>query len=236
MKELRRTFSFLNNTWKKEYYKILWIVVLVDCIEILAKAQIYYAKKRQYITCCLHDNHIIILLVAVLVMGFLYGSREFDGYMKIAAKRKAYLKGAFIYSGFLSLVSLAFNRMITFIFSMLVIYILGIPVTVFSTIDLFKEWVIYLWGMHFGLLIGATYYRMHKRSFWIMSGLAGYVLLRIPMGGYFLGVNMDEVQGSLWKIVENFGVIGLLLVSFFMLGSALLLRKAPIKTYAHDRL
>lgn len=236
MKRLKRIFSFLNGTCKKEYYKVLGVVVIADCIEIFTKAQLYYYKKREYVTCCLHDNHIIVLLLAVLGLGFLYGSREFDGYIKIAAKRKEYLAGVLIYSGLLSLGSLALNRVITFILSVLAIYILGIPVEIFSAVDIVKEWVIYLWGMNLGVFMGAVFYRMQKRSFWIMSFMAGYVLLRIAMGGYFLGMNMEEVQQGLWKIVESFEGIGLLLVSVFMLGSVLLLRKAPIKTYAHDRL
>ncbi|WP_070000534.1 hypothetical protein [Cellulosilyticum sp. I15G10I2] len=236
MKELKRTLSFLNDTCKKEYYKVLWIVVIVDCIEILAKAQIYYSKKREYITCCLHDNHIIVLLLAVLGMGVLYSSREFDGYMKVAAKRKEYLRGFLIYSGLLSLGILVLNRVITLILSALVIYILGIPVEFFSSVDFAKEWVIYLWGMNLGFFIGAVFYRMRKRTFWVMSFMAGYVLVRIAMGGYFLGMNMEEVHQGIWKIVEHFKGIGLLFVSVFMLGSVLLLRKAPIKTYAHDML
>ena len=236
MQRLNRIFSFLNDTCKKEYYKILWIIVIADCIEIFIKAQIYYSKKREYVICCLHDNHIIVVLFAILGLGFLYGSREFDGYIKIAAKRKEYLRGVLIYSGLLSLGSVALNRIITLIFSALAINILRIPVAIFSSIDILKEWVIYLCGMNLGFFIGAIFYRMQKRTFWVMSFMIGYVLLRIAMGGYFLGMNMEEVQQSIWKIGEHFGGIGLLLVSVFMLGSVLLLRKAPIKTYAHDGL
>ena len=236
MKELIRTFSFLNNTCKKGYYKILWIVLIVDGIEIFTRAQIYYSKKREYITCCLHDNHIIVVLLAVLGMGILYGSREFDGYMKIAAKRKEYLTGVLIYSGGLSIGSLVLNRMITLILSVLTIYILGIPVQFFASVSFFKEWVIYLGAMYLGFFIGAVFYRMHQRTFWIMSFMIGYVLLRIALGGYFLGMNMEGAQQNIWKIAEHFEGIGLLLVLVFMLGGVLLLRRAPVKSYAHDML
>lgn len=236
MKELKRIFSFLNDTCKRECYKIFWIIALIDCVEVFIKAQIYYSKKREYVIGCLHDNHVIVFLIAVLIIGFLYGSREFDGYIKIAAKRKEYLRGVFIYSASFSLVLLVLNRIFTLMLSALVIYIVGIPMEFYSNVDLLKEWLIYLWGMHLGFLIGAIFYRMQKRTFWGMSFIVGYVLLRIALGGYFLGMDMEDMQQNIWNLAENFERIGFLLVLVFMSGSGFLLRKAPIKTYAHDML
>lgn len=225
MNEIKKTFFYLNQATKRAFLYVMIIAVIADAIELFIAVQLYYSRKHEVMRWCLHDNHIVILLVTLLIIGFLFGSRVFSGYIGMIAKRKTYLIGVLSYSVVLSLGCLGANRLITFIISYYIKLNVHSGGQYFMYIDALTEWIIYAGAVSLGLVAGALYYRFNKIVFVICLGIAIWNTVQshflIQFKDYFMEKQHLLLMGSL------------IIVLFFVL-SILLLRNAPTQSYAHD--
>lgn len=225
MNEIKKTFFYLNQATKRAFLYVMIIAVIADAIELFIAVQLYYSRKHEVMRWCLHDNHIVILLVTLLIIGFLFGSRVFSGYISMIAKRKTYLIGVLSYSVVLSLGCLGANRLITFIISYYIKLNVHSGGQYFMYIDALTEWIIYAGAVSLGLVAGALYYRFNKIVFVICLGIAIWNTVQshflIQFKDYFMEKQHLLLMGSL------------IIVLFFVL-SILLLRNAPTQSYAHD--
>ena len=225
MNDIKKTFFYLNQTSKRVFLYAMVIAIIADVMELFIAFQLYYSKKHTMMKWCLHDNHIIILVVALMILGFLYGSKAFSGYISIIARRKTYFIGVLSYSTLLSLSCLGINRLITFIITYYIELSIHSGQQYFISIDPTTEWILYTGAISLGLFIGAFYYRASK----IVSGI-----------GIGMGVWSTVQSNSLAQIyayvmeMKQFLLIGCLFIIFFFILSILLLRTAPTQSYAHD--
>lgn len=225
MNEIKKTFFYLNQATKRAFLYVMIIAVIADAIELFIAVQLYYSRKHEVMRWCLHDNHMVIVLVTLLIIGFLFGSRVFSGYISMIAKRKTYLIGVLSYSVVLSLGCLGANRLITFIISYYIKLNVHSGGQYFMYIDALTEWIIYAGAVSLGLVAGALYYRFNKIVFVICLGIAIWSTVQshflIQFKDYFMEKQHLLLMGSL------------IIILFFIL-SILLLRNAPTQSYAHD--
>ena len=225
MNEIKKTFFYLNQTTKRAFLYVMIIAVIADAIELFIAVQLYYSRKHEVMRWCLHDNHMAIVLVTLLIIGFLFGSRVFSGYISMIAKRNTYLIGVLSYSVILSLGCLGTNRLITFIISYYIKLNLHSGGQYFVSIDAVTEWMFYVGAISLGLVVGALYYRFNKIVFIICLGIAICSTIQsnflVQFKDYFMEKQHLLLMGSLFIIL------------FFVL-SILLLRTASIQSYAHD--
>lgn len=225
MNEIKKTFFYLNQTTKRAFLYVMIIAVIADAIELFIAVQLYYSRKHEVMRWCLHDNHMAIVLVTLLIIGFLFGSRVFSGYISMIAKRNTYLIGVLSYSVILSLGCLGTNRLITFIISYYIKLNLHSGGQYFVSIDAVTEWMFYVGAISLGLVVGALYYRFNKIVFIICLGIAIWSTIQsnflVQFKDYFMEKQHLLLMGSLFIIL------------FFVL-SILLLRTASIQSYAHD--
>ena len=225
MNEIKKTFFYLNQTTKKAFLYVMIIAVIIDVIELFIAVQLYYSRKHEVMRWCLHDNHMVIILITLLLIGFLFGSRVFSGYMSIIAKRKTYLMGVLSYSIIVSLGCLSVNRLITFIISYYIKLNVHSGGQYFMYIDPLTEWLLYLGAMSSGLVAGALYYRLNKIIFLICLGIAIWSTVQ----SHFLVQVKDYFMEK-----QNLLLMGSLIIILFLVLSILLLKTAPTQSYAHD--
>lgn len=234
MKEWKQTLKFLHHTLKKVSYTVLGIAVLVDLIELFIKMQLQQANKSSQIIFCLYDNHLVLNIGLIAVIGWLSGNQVFTGYMEIMAKRKAYLTGVMGYGVMVSLIGAVLNRIVDCVVGFVAIEQLGLKGRYFGGVSFKDEVMIYLVVMSLGLLIGAAYYRLRKRSFGAVILIIGYMILSRLLNGSALGIELGEIKW-MFQPSSSLGEIARIgVVAGFITGSILMLRKAPIKAYAHD--
>lgn len=201
MNEIKKTFFYLNQATKRAFLYVMIIAVIADAIELFIAVQLYYSRKHEVMRWCLHDNHIVILLVTLLIIGFLFGSRVFSGYISMIAKRKTYLIGVLSYSVVLSLGCLGANRLITFIISYYIKLNVHSGGQYFMYIDALTEWIIYAGAVSLGLVAGALYYRFNKIVFVICLGIAIWNTVQshflIQFKDYFMEKQHLLLMGSL---------------------------------------
>lgn len=225
MNEIKKTFFYLNQTTKKAFLYVMIIAVIIDVIELFIAVQLYYSRKHEVMRWCLHDNHMVIILITLLLIGFLFGSRVFSGYMSIIAKRKTYLMGVLSYSIIVSLGCLSVNRLITFIISYYIKLNVHSGGQYFMYIDPLTEWLLYVGAMSSGLVAGALYYRLNKIIFLICLGIAIWSTVQ----SHFLVQVKDYFMEK-----QNLLLMGSLIIILFLVLSILLLKTAPTQSYAHD--
>ncbi|MBU3803714.1 MAG: hypothetical protein H9872_02995 [Candidatus Cellulosilyticum pullistercoris] len=225
MNEIKKTFFYLNQTTKRAFLYVMIIAVIADAIELFIALQLYYSRKHEVMKWCLHDNHMVIVLVALLTIGFLFGSGVFSGYISMIAKRKTYFIGVLSYSILLILGCLGANRLITFMVSYYIKLSVHSGVQYFVHIDALIEWMLYAGAMSLGLVVGALYYRFNKIVFIICLGIAIWSTIQ----SHFLVQFKDY-----FKEKQNFLLMGGLFIVLFFVLSILLLRTAPTQSYAHD--
>ena len=225
MNEIKKTFFYLNQTTKRAFLYTMIIAVIIDTIELFIAVQLYYSRKHEVMRWCLHDNHMVIILVTLLTIGFLFGSRVFSGYISMIAKRKTYLMGVLSYSIILSLGCMGVNRLITFIISYYIKLNIHSGGQYFVYINPLTEWIIYAGAVSLGLVGGALYYRFNKIIFLICLGIAIWSTVQsnflVQVKDYFMEKRPLLLMGSL------------IIILFFVL-SILLLKTAPTQSYAHD--
>jgi len=225
MNDIKKTFFYLNQTSKRVFLYAMVIAIIADVMELFIAFQLYYSKKHTMMKWCLHDNHIIILVVALMILGFLYGSKVFSGYISIIARRKTYFIGVLSYSILLSLSCLGINRLITFIITYYIELSIHSGQQYFISIDPTTEWILYVGAMSLGLVIGAFYYRASKIVFGIGIGMAVWSTVQSNHLALIKTYVME---------MKQFLLIGCLFIIFFFILSILLLRTAPTQSYAHD--
>lgn len=225
MNEIKKTFFYLNQTTKRAFLYTIIIAVLADAIELFTAVQLYYARKREVMRWCLHDNHMVIVLVTLLIIGFLFGSRVFSGYISMIAKRKTYLIGVLSYGILLSVGCMGANRLITFMISYYIKLSVHSGGRYFVSIDALTEWMIYVGAMSLGLVVGALYYRFNKIVFVICLGIAIWSTVQSHFWVQFKGYFMEK---------QHLLLMGSLIIILFFVLSILLLRTAPTQSYAHD--
>lgn len=225
MNEIKKIFFYLNQTTKRAFLYVMIIAVIIDAIELFTAVQLYYSRKHEVMRWCLHDNHMVIILITLLLIGFLFGSRVFSGYISVIAKRKTYLIGVLSYSIIVSLGCLSVNRLITFIISYYIKLNVHSGGQYFMYIDPLTEWIIYVGAVSSGLVAGALYYRLNKIIFLICLGFAIWSIVQsnflVQIKDYFI-----EKQHLL--------LMGSLIIILFLILSILLLKTAPTQSYAHD--
>lgn len=225
MNEIKKTFFYLNQTTKRAFLYTMIIAVIIDAIELFIAVQLYYFRKYEVMRWCLHDNHMVIILVTLLIIGFLFGSRVFSGYISMIAKRKTYLMGVLSYSIILSLGCMGVNRLITFIISYYIKFNIHSGGQYFVYINPLTEWIIYAGAVSLGLVAGTLYYRFNKIIFLICLGIAIWSIVQsdflVQVKDYFMEKQPLLLMGSL------------IIILFFIL-SILLLKTAPTQSYAHD--
>lgn len=225
MNEIKKTFFYLNQTSKRVFIYVIAIAMIADFIELFIALQLYYSKNRQIVRWCLHDNHIAIVVVALLIIGFLFGSKAFSGYISMMAKRKSYLVGVLSYSMILSLGCLVVNRLVTFIISYYIQSSLHSGGEYFVYIGPTTEWLLYGGAISLGLVVGGVYYRFNKIVFTICLGIAIWSTVQSNYLTQFKEYLMEKQQ---------FLIMGCLGIILFFVISILLLRTAPTQSYAHD--
>lgn len=225
MNEIKKTFFYLNQTSKRAFIYVIVIAMIADFIEVFIALQLSYSKNCQVVKWCLYDNHIVIVVVTLLIIGFLFGSRTFSGYISMIAKRKSYLVGVLSYSIMLSLGCLGANRLITFIISYYIKLSIHSGGQYFMHIGPITEWILYVGAISFGLVVGGVYYRFNKIIFITCLGIAAWSMVQTK---YLTQIKVYVIEK------QQFLLMGCLFIIIFFAISILLLKTAPTQSYAHD--
>lgn len=234
MKQVIRLIKFFSLTYQAIFPRFFCIMSLINLIDFFVKQYIYAIAQDTHKVgvFCLHGNQLILLTCLMLVLGYIYASRDYSGYLKIRAERSSYLIVFLLWSTGLCMLTMMANRIEAVLIESLVIRNLSLPHRVYCATTVLQEVIVYILGIQGGFLIGALYYRLRKRSFIVMISSAFLLLMSYALQGeniLDLFAFLSRKSESL-LITEGWIVIGCMCLS------SLLLLRAPSISYAHDLL
>ncbi|ADZ83001.1 hypothetical protein [Cellulosilyticum lentocellum] len=227
MSDYKTTLGFLQKGITKMILKSMWLMVMLDGIEFLVKWQIFKENQQSGVVLSFYTGHIVFLLLVLGGIGVLLSGHQFGGYISILANRKRCLQGIISYSLIVSCIGTLLMRGFTFILTESIGRLSQLPYRSFQSWSLLEDLFLSLLSISVGLLIGALFYRLHRRSF-----VLGLCVLA------FIGIKVFErYQLSPWyERMNGFSpiLVGSIAIPVFIGLTVVLLYKAPIKAYAHN--
>lgn len=227
MNDYKTTLGFLQKGMTKVIFKSMWLIAMLDGIEFLVKWQILRENQQSDMVLSFYTGHIVFLMLLLGGIGVLLSGHQFGGYISILGNRKSCLQGILSYSLLVSCISTLLMRAFTFILTESIGRLSQIPYKSFQNWSLLDELFLSLLSICIGLVMGALFYRLHRRSFILVLCLLA-----------FIGIKMFErYQLSPWyERMNSFSPIlaGGIAVPVFICLTVGLLYKAPIKAYAHN--
>ncbi|MBE6024362.1 MAG: hypothetical protein E7231_14450 [Cellulosilyticum sp.] len=221
MNDVKKMFQFLEPSMKKCLIVIMTVALIGDLMHIWISYEFYNTPSQLIEPVCLHDWHIWIISIALLVLGFLYSAKEFNGYIHIMARRKEFLLGTISYMVLISIAMVLGNRLTCLVLTATVDGLLALPVDYFVNISFVKEWSLYVGMLSLGWCLGACCYRFRRVGILLSVGVGIEILMHLS----------EQVLNEL--LFETPDLVGTLIYLSILLGSIgwLFLYSAPIKRY-----
>lgn len=220
MKDIKQVFYFLKDTFKPYLGMVILVFLLGDIIQLLIAYQLKNNPYYGISSLCVHGYQIGILIVALGMWGFTCGSKMFDGYIRIVAKRGCYIRSNLLQMLGLSIGSVLVNRVI----SVLVKGIgdlLSLHSEAYIQLSWMREWSLFISVIAIGWYLGTCFYR----SRW-MGLLSMVIVAHVLIKGWQMGMLSAFIFQGTNMVVKVLLIAGLA----FIAGSALLYRASINKS------